>query len=472
MSKQKLQRYEKLQRLQDKIHSLEARNARASQKYWATMKTNMALLKRSDLVDALTIGDVKSELADILDLGILNYPQTLRELEITPEMSFKERKAILGLRIKGKEHDKDETRFLEDMAYKADQGRKSTWSWRIAQEAVEKQELGWHPFFVTLTVDPMKTVPKLLWQNGREFRKFIRKLCNVVCSELGHPMSHKPPYRPESDYVTYAGVIEHGASREHHHAHFIIWMREIPSEWKQCPNRMIRNTAARIQNECKPMRRFWPWSLPGLSKFNYFRSIGDIWEREYCFVLPLKNGQPMKVATPRVAGIYITKYLTKEHKEWHHRMKCTRNLGMIKVKNLISQMTLEQAVAMSWRARTADLNLSLMKIHSAPLGLIRSLAKQKVFLEKYRSNRLDLTELITNSYPTFTRMLSSVRDGARPDRMHSSEFYDWVGQFLPEQTGYCEKKLLRVHWLLAKYFPPDKEKHAHVKIGGNNIGYP
>ena len=472
MLKQKSPSYDKLQRLQDKINVIEARQARASQQYWATMKTNVALLNRSDLVDEFTIDQVKSELGDILDLGILNYPQTLRECGITPEMSFVERKAILGLRIKGKEHDEDETRFLEDMAYKADQGRKSNWTWRIAQEAKEKQELGWHPFFVTLTVDPMKTCPKLLWQNGREFRKFVRKLCNVVCSELGHPMSHKPPYRPESDYVTYAGVIEHGASREHHHAHFIIWMREIPSEWKQCPNRNIRNPANRIQNDCKPMRRFWHWSLPGLSKFNYFRSIGDCWERKYNFVLPLKDGAPMKVAPPRIAGIYITKYLTKEHKEWHHRMKCTRNLGLTKVRNLINKLTLDQAISLTWRAETSASNLSLMKIHSAPLGLIRSLAKRKVFLEKYRLNRLDLTELITSSYPTFSRMLSSVRAGVRPDRMHSSEFFDWLGQYLPEQTGYSEKKLLRVHWLLAEHFPPEKDKHNHVKIGGNNIGYP
>ena len=76
------------------------------------------------------------------------------------------------------------------------------------------------------------------------------------------------------------------------------------------------------------MRTFWKWSSPDLSPALYFRTIGDIWEKAYNFVLPLKDGRPMKISIPRVAGHYITKYLSKEHKEWHHRMKATRNLGM------------------------------------------------------------------------------------------------------------------------------------------------
>ena len=262
-----------------------------SEKFWATMRSNLQLLHRSDAVDELAIDLVREELADILDSGILSYPHTLEQHGIKPDMSFDDRKKALGIASIPLTRNWLESKFLEDMANKADLIRKTNWSWRIGQEALEKQAMKWHPFFITLTVDPMKTDPKKLWTEGREFRKYIRRLVNVVCKELGHPPAHKKPYRPESDYVTYAGVIEHGKSREHHHGHFIVWLRAVPSEWRICPNRGIRNPANRTKNECLPMRTLWPWSLPGLSKALYFRSVGDVWEQSYNFMLPIKDGQ-------------------------------------------------------------------------------------------------------------------------------------------------------------------------------------
>jgi hypothetical protein len=472
------------------LDKIEEALARKSENFWAKMRTNLSLMHRSDNVDELSIDLFKAELTDILDSGVLNYPDTLLSHGIEPDMSLRDRKHQLGLNILPREHRDDEQRFLRDMAYKADSMRKSNWSWRIGQEAVEKNMRDWHPFFVTLTIDPLKcddvereiridgnrvvlpaySEPSELWKKGREFRKYIRRLANVVCKELGHQPCHKPPYRPESDYVTYAGVIEHGKSREHHHGHFVIWLRAVPSCWRICPNKG-RRTEASTRNECLPMRDLWPWSLPGLSPALYFRSVGDIWERKYNFVLPLIDGKPMKVSLPRAAGMYITKYLSKEHKEWHHRMKATRNLGMITIRKKIKTMSLDQLEALSWRPKTSRLNLSLMRTHTCPLGLVRYLAKRQIYLIQFRQNRLDLNNLLTTNTQTFTKMLSSVRSGARPDRMSSLQFFDWVGQFLPVEKGYCEKRIIEAHSELVKLFPPEKIRVQHVKLGANDIGH-
>ena len=451
--------------------------------YWETMRNNLHLVNKAE-IDESTINIIRAELSDILDSGILTYPQTLSQLGIEPGMSLIEKKEELGIKKITRQKTFEEKKFLEDCAVKAHVCRQSNWAWRIAEEAEQKQKDGWHPFFVTLTVDPKKTDPEKLWREGREFRKYIRRLVNIVCDELGHPPAHKRvirnkkiiwDYRRESDYVTYAGVIEHGKSRAHHHGHFIIWLRRIPASWTSCPNAGIRNPANRTKNICLPMCTYWNWSghCPEtgkpLSPALYFRTVGDIWETKYNFVLPLKDGKPMKVSTTRVAGVYITKYLSKEYKEWHHRMRATRNLGVVRLKKIIKQMLPTVVEALTWRAESSSLNNSLMMTHTVPLGLLRSEAKQINFLNMYKAKRLDLTRLLRSNYGIFSKMLWSVRNGQRPDRMDSSDYFDWVGRLLPAQEGYCKKKLIAAHCAIANYYPVERRMPPPTKLGGNEI---
>ncbi|NNE63028.1 MAG: hypothetical protein HKN34_02995 [Gammaproteobacteria bacterium] len=453
-----------------------------SDKYWQGIRSDMNLLGRAKKLDYVESELIHQELRYILDSGILNYPQTLTEHGLSPDKSYEDKKYILGLENSGYSYNKYEKNFLEDMANKANESRKSDWAWRIAQEAEEKQREGWHPFFVTLTVDRLKADPEKLWKEGRAFRKYIRKLANVACKELKHDPVQKitkkfPNYRSESEYVTYCGVIEHGKSRLHHHGHFIIWLRAVPANWRACPNRGIRNPQYCTNNECIPMSRLWSWSScdpetgESLSPALYFRSIGDVWENKYKFALPIKDGQPMKVSGPRTAGRYITKYLTKEFKEWHHRMKCTRNLGMLKLKNMLREMDPEIVKVLTWRAETSQLNHSLMLTHSLPLGLLRQQAKYRHYSNLYHSKQLDLKTLLTSNTGIFQRMLSSVRNGQRPYRMNSKDFYDWVGRFLPGQKGYCEHKLISAHEIVAKTFPHISGNLNQIKIGANKIGH-
>ena len=452
------------------LDALERSFANQLDKYWAKMRSTKNLLERSEHVNELQVEAFRHELSDILDHGIINYPQTLTEIGLSEDMSYQDVKRHLGLISKGFNRTENESKFLMDMFFKAADMRKSNWAWRIAQEAKQKQELDWYPFFVTLTVDPKRQDPKTLWVEGRELRKYIRRLCNVVCKELGHPPAHKKPYRPESDYVTYAGVIEHGKSREHHHAHFLIWLRAIPADWRVCPNegRLPQN---RDRNECLPMRTLWRHSAPKLSPALYFRTVGDVWERKHNFVLPLKDGKPMKVSKPEIAGLYVTKYLSKEHKQWNHRVKATRNLGLNKLKALIKTLPDHQVRALTWRAKDSNSNHLLTKIHSVPLGLVRQLTKQEDFLRMFRANKLDLKTLLTSNSQVFLRMLKSVRSGQRPDRMDSLDYFDWVGSLLPDQEGFSEKQQFEAHTKLNNFFDREISKISHTKLGANKIGH-
>ena len=436
--------------------------------YWGKMRSILNLMERSEKVDDITIDRVRSELATILDSRILIYPRTLKKLGIEQNQSYSDIKDELGIKKNMLERNTEELKFIEFMKNQADQARKGNWSWRIAEEADRLDKLNWYPFFITLTVDPVSYDPEQLWKEGKAFRKYIRKLADISAAAVGH----RPPRKtnkPESDYVRYAAVIEHGKSREHHHCHMIAWLRDIPSSWKQCPNRHIRNPVAKTLNECKEMRILWKYSLPGLSKALYFRTHNDIWHREHHFVLPLKSGKAMKVSTPRVAGVYITKYLKKEHKEWQHRMKATRNLGMEKLRNYLKKMTLGRLEALTWRAENQNINCSLQKTHTVPQGLLRSEARRMHFLKIYNLNQMDIQELLKSNYGIFIKMLRSVRHGRRPDRMHSGDFFDWVNLFLQGQKGYSNERLIREQSLLQRHWP-HLAKHQFTKNGALEIG--
>jgi hypothetical protein len=468
------------------IDKIEKSLARKDKAYWAEMRSTLGLLQRSKMVTDEMVGVFLSELGHILVNRKLIYPPLLGKLGITPEMSYQDKKKHLKIASKSQQMEYEQFKrfhlFIKDMQNKAANARKTTWQWRVAQEAEEREKAGWYPFFITLTIDPSDpkfspdheeyregiNTPQDLWEDGREFRKFIRRLVNVACEQLGHRPAHKKPYRPESDYVRYAGVIEHGKSREHHHGHFLVWIREIKPEWKICPNKS-RVPHQRTVDKCLNMEYLWPWSQPRRSTFQYFRSSHDIWSR-LGFVLPLKDGKPLKIAGVRAAGRYITKYLQKDHKQWNHRMKATRNLGLATLKNQIARMDDQTVLNLTWRPQNSSHLHSVSTIHSVPLALVRSIAKQEDYLRRYRQKSLDLTTLMTPNSNSYGMMLMSVQHGARPDRMDFAQYYDWVCQHLPEEKGYCEQLLQYAHKQLSSWFPTSKHYVKPQQLS-NDIGH-
>ena len=456
------------------------------------MRSTAYLFSRSTWPTASQTAKLIDQLGDILENRIITYPQVYSEFGIGPDTPYELKRRYLGLRedCYFPEKDENEKRFTKFMLNKASKANKHNWSWRITQEANQKQLDKWYPFFVTLTIDPKKCLgqnhvikerevsyssPRELWEKGTEFRRYIRDLAEMVAKLEGHPAPRKKNkdfgYRPESDYITYAGVLEHGASNEHHHMHLMIWLKNIPSHWKIDPNQG-RLARYRTERECKPLRNYWYWCDSQRKPALYFRTKGDIWsEHGHTTPIDKKTGQPMPILPVESVGNYVTKYMQKGTKVWHHRMKCTRNLGMQKIQEMIQQLDHPTLEALTWKPANSSHHHLVSSIHSVPIGIVRSLAKRQNFSILWGKRQLDLKTLMKTNYDHYRRMLKSVRDGARPDRMLSAEFYDWVQQHLPETKGYCEKKLLEAHSLLHSAYPPKRYFIKPQVLPGNDVGF-
>ena len=463
------------------------------QDFWAEMRNTLNIMERSPILfgsDALK--SIRQDLQTSLDDVNIIYPQFLKSHGIHENTSNRRKKIYLGhvdrSYMKSPETVEKEKRFATFMLDKAAKQHAATWEWRIAEAAQEMQKKGWYPFFQTLTLDPKKVeaagmTTREFWQDGKEFRIWKRKLVNTVCKCLGEPAINKttkqfPKYRKEHDYFRYAGVLEHGKTREHHHMHIMIWMREIPNAWKIDPNQG-RARKHRIERECKAFRDYWPWSgydpVTGdsLSPCLYFRTRDDVWSQAPLeHITPVDaNGQAIKIHGPRAVGNYVMKYMQKGDKEWNHRIKATRNLGTNRIKSEMYKLDPKTIEALTWRPSHSSTHHSVSMTHSAPLGLVRSLAKRCHFVNQLVSRQLDLDTLLRSNYGNFQRMLKSVRDGARPDKMSSPECYDWVSSHLPDPAGYSSERILEAHSKLALAFPRATHRVDPTNLGGNDIGH-
>ena len=488
------------------MHTSAQKSQHSSQKieqFWAEMRSTAYLFSKSTWPTASQTAKLIDQLGDILENRIITYPQVYSEFAIDSKTSYEDKRRLLGLdgdesdRYFNAENEEKEQRFKKFMLHKASQANKQNWSWRITQEANQKQLDKWYPFFVTLTIDPKKclgqthvikerevsyTSPRELWEKGREFRLYIRSLAEMVAQIEGHPAPRKKArnykntgvdydYRPESDYITYAGVLEHGKSNDHHHMHLMLWLKNIPSHWKQDPNQG-RLARYRTERECKSLRNYWYWCDSKRKPALYFRTKGDIWSSHgHTTPVDKRTGQPMPMLPVESVGNYVTKYMQKGTKVWHHRMKCTRNLGMQKIQKMIQQLDQPTLEALTWKPANSSHHHLVSSIHSVPIGIVRSLAKRQNFSLLWGKRQLDLKSLMKTNYDHYRRMLKSVRDGARPDRMLSAEFYDWVQQHLPETKGYCEKRLIQAHTLLCLAFPRQTYKIQPVVLPGNESGF-
>jgi hypothetical protein len=428
-----------------------------TQRMAAEMRSNLCLMERSKRVSGAHLKEARKECALYLARTNLIYPPSLKVLGLKEGMPLAERKDVLHIGEAALEETEATLQFQELLATAGRKQIRSNWIWRIGQECVEKSVEGWFGFFVTLTVDPAR-VPdsEKMWKEGREFRKYIRRLAKVAAKACGQPRAIHDGASC-SEYVQHVGVVEHGKSSQHHHMHLLVWLRDIPASWKVDPNRGVRDPKHRTNDYCRHMAEFWPHSLPGIGRAKYFRHEGDVWSR-HGFALPYdsKRQRTVRINQPEKAGLYVAKYMDKEDKVWTHRIKATRNLGLSRLRKVLQRMHWRKIEALTWRPKTYSLSCSAATIHTCPPALIRLLAKQENFYRSMVSKRMDWETQLRENFDSFKRMLQSVRDGANPKRMRSHQFYEWVSEHLPDPPGYCEKRYWRAIQDLGAEFPPVK----------------
>jgi len=432
--------------------------------YVSTMRSNLALMGLSSEVPSSVVERCRRDFYSYLEERVLIYPPSMLAVGLRPDMTYQDRRDVLGLKSGGCSLSPDEfelARFLETSSRKA---RRQAWLWRIGSECEDMRDVGWYPFFVTLTVDPSKVCDsEQFWKEGRAFRKYLRAVAKVSAAAFGTPSAIKEG-ASDCDFVRHVGVIEHGASHQHHHMHLLLWLRAIPESWKVCPNRSVNRPESRVFQECKPLETLWPWGDPDYCPARYFRHEGDPWSRlGFCVPVDRKTRKPLRINCARAAGTYLAKYMEKGDKAWLHRVKATRDLGKARLRNLLFRIPIRVLEALSWRPRTYSLSVLVQTIHSVPSVLLRSMVKQVLFCRNWDSGCGVPKSWTQASGGVFTAMRESVKAGIKPHRMCLKEFYDWVTQLLPVPDGYCEKRLPSAHLRLRFEFPPtDFKKVEHL----------
>jgi len=371
----------------------------------------------------------------------------------------------------------------------SDKARKANWQWRIGEEAEQKQKEGFYPYMGTLTYDrtlfpyygdnpdfskgpikPLYQSARDMWQQGRELQYYFDDIARTVCKELGHPaFNRKDALHPRSYYLVKFAIQEHGSKGTNDHMHYIMWLRAVPASWKSCPNHGIRNPEHRTRRMCKPLNSYWKF---GFSQVDYFRSVGDIWSAKYGFVTPVdKKGKPMKIRPPREAGGYFLKYLSKEKKEFSHRPKATRGIGLGRLNAYIERLDLKTAEALSWRPADYEKYFYLQLKTTVPIPFIRAKAKEQVFYLKYMLGQIDPVKEVQPAPPIYARMIKSVHAGESPHRGGSGEKYNWFSQFIDQPENYYHVAQVIAMNDLARYFPPRPNyPETFVRIGANSTG--
>lgn len=400
--------------------------------------------------------------ANQLETGsLIDIPTRLVELGIDSwTMSLPERRAVLGVNPPHVYRPGPKERRLHQwLTSLQESARRSMWCYRVGDAMVRLRD--WYPFFVTLTVDPKVADARKIISEGVEWRRYRQRVAECVRKRLGLPQQSKGG-PPTSEYFQYVAVVEHGKSREHHHIHALLWLKEIPDYWKRDPNigRRVPNAT-----DCIPMKSFWPWG--SVTKASPFRHVGDIWSR-MGWQVPIKDGKPMTLLPPLAAGNYLMKYLGKEHKEWRHRVKATRRLGMQRLDEALAKLPTKMLYVLSVRPWSPMARARKMR-SDVPGSVMRLAAKHELLsrLWRTRSGRRQLTKWMTSArLDAYSTMRRSVMDGARPFAMDSVQLSTWLTECAYHPEASVSSELEERAWNMVEALFPRAEPLLLTALAG------
>ena len=401
------------------------------------------------------IGDLRL----LLEQRNINVPTSLANIGFEFGLDKFTRDARLGLKDRfTSDYSEDEQLMMDRLSNGSDVQRVSQWRYRIGAHAHHMRGKGWYPFFITLTIDRSQLSKydydsKRFWQESQAFRIYLRHLARIAGRAKG--WTQKQSDKCKDDLMQYVGVLEHGKSKEHDHAHVLVWLAEIPDSWKQCPN---RNRSVKDYTQCWDLKQYWHY---GFSKCDYFRTAGDVWSR-LGFCIPEKAGKPQQVFCDTLAGSYLCKYMVKELRTWNHRIRATRALGMTKLDEFMRSMTLKELENLVPRPPSYKELVKLTQRLSLPLGLIRTRAKRHIFSKIWASRSIRILDYLKPKPKSFVAMLASVRNGAKIHVMSLPQYYDWLQSVLPPDLNeFCNASFDKI----CKKFPR-VEAHPQAHLAG------
>lgn len=406
----------------------------------ARVRTDLDLIERSPVFGKLS-GTIRRQVSEDLEkqfdgLGYSNliYPHSLEKLGLREDQKMEQRKEILRFEPSHFDPSNEEQRLVDMLQEGADCSLSHEWQWRVGEHCRFMNDKGWYPFFVTLTVDPLYHDPEEVFGLGATaLRDYLKKLARVAMKECGLTRSemHKASDR---DYLHHFFSVEHGKSGHHHHAHGILWFREIPSSWKLDPNFGTPNA---VNRRCKPLESYWTYCVPEQRPANYYWFVGCPWQKLGHRVPLDDKGKGLTLLAPEMGGFYCAKYMGKEDKAWKHRVKATRYLGLTNLLEAIKSApmkVLEQQVTI---LPTFDHQIIQNTSLSVPTRLIRRLSRLELYCREYMST--DLQTLLSPKPKPFCAMVDSLKH-TRPWLLASEDRYNWLLSVLPPAPKeFCEE---------------------------------
>lgn len=330
--------------------------------------------------------------------------------------------------------------------------RRQCWAWRAGQQQRDWDELDRYTFFVTVTVDPARADAKEIMQDGKEWKVFCTRVAEIVRQACGYRQRHRGgPIRDA--YYRHLGALEHGQSREHHHMHALLWCKDIPEDWKVDPN---EGALVPAYGEVGALKALWPWS--SVTRMVPFRHVGDVWTRKHGHMWPCKpDGSEIRGLPAEAAGEYLGKYAGKEHKEWNHRMKASRPLGLDRLRRVLSSLSVTELLSLMEPPATYQ-EWNLMMRQSVPQSILRPSVRHFLIMKAGAtpSGRKLLTKLgwTTPRWSVWTAMQKSVEDGMSPWSMDTAQRFDWQQTVLQHDGFVSCSDRRKVLWTeLAEHFP-------------------
>lgn len=299
------------------------------------------------------------------------------------------------------------------------------WQYRIGAELARARDHNWYTLLCTLTVDPSITDPEELLHEGTEWRRYRTRLSEEVRKQLHLEQPQRGGPRRDT-YCRYFAIIEHGKSRQHHHIHALFFCKDIPTAWKRDPNIGRPNPNA---TDILPLKNLWPWGT--ITKCGPFRFLGDRWTRED-WIFPTTLTNPKSAFE---AGKYLTKYLTKEHKQWSHRTRATHGLGLTDLRRYLNSQTTSWLNAAATRM-FHETSKPLLPNTQLPLHLLkreaRLIAWERLWISPSGRKTL-LNWVLTPTFPMYSEMRASVILGAKPWKLDSELTRNWLSGLVPLQ---------------------------------------
>mgnify|MGYP000040702561 CR=1 FL=1 len=405
-----------------------------------------------------------------LDIKIIPYPKKMVEYGLLPDTPLDDRKQVLNIQANSEyEMQPEEVSLQQVFDQNLMSSRQASFAVRTLLETLWFRDRGYHPFFVTFTLDPSKVydwaeaknlrsddtdeaygeVLKLYWQDPANFRRIRYEFASIAREALG--LSKKQAEK--LDLYRYCAVIEHGRTANHHHLHVLLAFKDVPADMKRDPN----IGSLEYTNECRALKGRLSKAHPmGTLDARFVRYIGDPWSKygfrqETKIVDGVRQLVPLK--GPQAIAIYMAKYLSKDDREFRHRVKCPQGFGKRLILDHIENWHPNMLLRLTVRPLSADLNIRLSQIHCIPLPFLREIANKELFRRIFEYGG-DASHYLREMPSFYVDLVNSLKKRkVDPRRLSSSKFYELASAHLDQPHSYTEKELAYAHGKLADAFP-------------------